>query len=172
MDSYFHDVILEFAPRLMLAFSKRQCGAPGKLLERLKGEFTPVKSLELLGRSRPDEGLRKMVSDLIGNHTFQNPGEIESGLKLLGVDDLWEPLRKRLRVKTKKQAREYVQPYVTRRHRIVHEADTYKSKKYHDTLRPVQKRYVHECVRRINRFVRAIDKVVQAVMRRRLRQGG
>ncbi|MBU1692370.1 MAG: hypothetical protein KKC51_00230 [Verrucomicrobia bacterium] len=160
MDSYFHDVVLEYAPRLMLAFSEGSCSAPGKLLDELKGEFTPVKSLQLLGKRRKEEALRHMVQNLIRERTFQSPGEIENALKLIGVNDFWEALRIRLSLRTKKRAKEYVQKYVTRRHQIVHEADTFKSKKHHDTLRPISKPYTRDCVRRVERFVALIHSVI------------
>ena len=149
----------------MIAFSENRCDPPGKLLSELKGEFTPQKSLRLLGRKRRDEALRHMVSALVRNRTCQNPGEIEHALKLITIDDIWEPVRLNLRLRTKKQAREYVQQYVTRRNRIVHHADTYKSKRHHDKLRAITKPYARECVRRIERFVTAIHRVVKRKIR-------
>lgn len=165
-----HDIVLEHAPVLAMAFAKGRANAPGKLLETLKPSLAPENALRLVGRGRPDEEIRKLVSKHIREHTYQDPGEIEGALRLIALHDLWEPVRGKLRLKNKAHAKEFLVKYVVRRHQIVHEADTYKSKKFHDKLRPISRKYTVNCLKHVTRFVNALDKVIASHMRLTIRE--
>lgn len=162
LDSYLHDVVVENAPAIVMAFAKGKADVPGKLLEALKPSLTPERCLRLVGRGRPDEEIRRLVAEHVRERTFQDPGEIERALKLIALDDFWEEQRQRLRLRRKAEAKEYLVGYVERRHKIVHEADAYKSKKYHGKLRSISRPYAVRSVTDVTRFANALDKVVTA----------
>lgn len=158
LDSYLHDIVIENAPRVLMAYAKGHTAAPGKLIDALKPSLNPETCLKLIGRGRPDEEIRKLVSKHVAERTFQEPGDIEKALRLIALDDFWEYLRKRLRLARKSEAREYLVRYVVRRHRMVHEADAYKSKKFHGQLRRINRPFAVGCVTDVARFVNALDR--------------
>jgi hypothetical protein len=171
LDSYLHDVVLENAPAVVMCFSRGKTSTPGKLLEALKSSLTPERCLRLIGRGRPDEEIRKLVGEHIRERTFQDAGEIERALRLIAIDDFWEDLRHKLRLQRKTDAKEYLAGYVERRHKIVHEADAYKSKKYHGKLRSITRPYAVRCVTEVARFANALDKLIGARMKKALGGG-
>jgi hypothetical protein len=162
LDSYLHDTVVERAPAIVMAFAKGETSPPGKLLEALKPSLNPENCLRLLGRGRPDEEIRKLVARHVSERTFQSPGEIEQAMRLVALDDFWESLRQRLRLKRKQQAKEYLVDYVTRRHKIVHEADAYRSKKFHGKLRGITRPFAVKCTSDVTKFVNSLDKVIDA----------
>ena len=101
LDSYLHDIAIENAPGVLLAFAKGKTNAPGKLIEASKPSLTPENCLKLIGRGRPDVEIRKLVTRHVKERTFQDPGEIERALRLIALEDFWEALRIRLRLARK-----------------------------------------------------------------------
>ena len=166
LDSYMHYIVLENAPQIAMAFANGKTTVPGKLLDSIKGVLTPERALRLVGRKRPDLEIRGIISEFIEERTFQNPGEIENALKLITIDDFWDDLRKRLGLRRKNQVKEYLVLYITRRHKIVHEADTYKGNRNHDKLRPISRPYTEECIKKVTKFTIGLDKVIAIRMRR------
>jgi hypothetical protein len=141
-----------------------QCGksrkaCPGNLIEALKSNLPYEKVVNIIYWKRPDEQIRKAINAYMSDRTIQDPGKIESNLKLIGVDDIWEPLRIRLRLSSKQKAKEYLVKYVKRRHQIVHEGDFYKSKRSRHKLRKITRPYASASVASIKRFVAAISDI-------------
>lgn len=160
VDSYFHDKILENVIAVIKYCGKNRAGLPGYLSEILKDCLTPEKALSLLYRKRPDEEFRKVLARHLGDRTYQDAGKIEKAVQIIGVSDIWESVRQTLRLRSKNRAKAYIQPYVRRRHQIVHEGDLYKSKKFRHTLRPIARSYARNCVKHIRWFIEAVDKAV------------
>jgi hypothetical protein len=161
LDSYMHDKILENVVQLIQHYARKGGqGIPGGVLEILRKELPLEKCLALLHRKRPDEELRRILVIALSDRTYQDAGQIQHGLKLLGIDDIWEHVRKRLKLTTKDAAKTYLQPYIDRRHRIVHEADLFKTKKNRHQPRPISRTYAEDCVKKVKAFVSALDGVI------------
>lgn len=159
LDSYLHDAILDAGTRILVSCSKESRNPPGKVVEVFK-DWSIEKALQLAFRKRPDEEFRKVLAAHLRARSFQDAGGIQRGLALLGLTDCWERLRRELHVKRSKDAKRFVQGFVTRRHNIVHEADRYKSKKYRGKLREITRPYANDCVRKMRRFVKSLDKLI------------
>jgi len=157
LDSYFHDKLIENLMRVVLHCGKRGDGLPGALKDALGPKLNVEKAITMLCRSRWDEEIRRIMADHLSVESYQNPRQIEKGLKLLGIDDLWEPLRLSLSLSSKQKAKEYVIAYVTRRNQIVHEGDLYKSKKYRHKLRHISRPFAEKCISCIKEYVGAIN---------------
>lgn len=168
VDTYFHDKILENVPPIIQHCGKTQSGLPGALAEILKPALNPEKTLALLYRKRPDIEFRKILADHISDNTYQDAGQIERGLKLIGVTDIWEELRLSLKLRSKNKAKKYIQAFVTRRHNIVHEADLYKSYRSHQQMRPISRPFTKQCISSIERFIEGLDKIIDRRLSRRL----
>ena len=84
----------------------------------------------------------------------------------MGIEDIWEHVRKRLGLNSKDEAKTYVQAYVKRRHQIVHEADLFKTRKRRHRPRPISRPYSEECSKRVRAFVEALDAVIDEDLRR------
>jgi hypothetical protein len=69
-------------------------------------------------------------------------------------------------VATKEDAKTYVQTYVERRNRIVHEADLYKTRRNRHKARSISRPYAEDCVERVRAFVGALDAVIDEDLRR------
>jgi len=160
LDSYIHDKIVENVVRVVVHCGKKQSGFPGYLLEALKNRLPIDKALALIYRKRPDQEIQKIIRQHLAERSFQDPGKIASALRYLGLQDLWDPLRRRLRLTSKKKAKEFVVPYVKRRNQIVHEGDVYKSKKYRHKLRAISRPFAQRSVTDIGKFVRALDVII------------
>jgi len=79
-----------------------------------------------------------------------------------GITDIWDDLRRALKLRTKDQAKRYIQPYVKRRHQIVHEADVYKSYRSHHKMRPITRPFTRQCVAHIKRFIEALNTIIDS----------
>lgn len=159
MDAYLHDKILEKVTPLVIARKGKQL--PGKLVEIIKDEATHERLLEIIFEERPPAHLATLVRKHISDLTFQNAGKIEGALKVLGLDDVWYQVGTRLGV-GKEKARGFVQAYVDRRHAIVHEGDLGKAKKIRHRLAKITRPYAKKCVSDVERFIGAIDYLIEA----------
>ena len=160
VDSYIHDKIIENVVRIVVYCGKRGSGFPGHLIDVMKSAITTEKALTLIYRKRPDQEVQKIMRQHLSERTFQDPGKIEAAMRYLGLSDLWEPVRVRLRLSSKDRAKKFIQSYVNRRHHIVHEGDIYKSKKYRHQLRPITRPYARNCVRDVKKFVKVLNDVI------------
>jgi len=155
MDGYFHDLILDNVTPCIVTRNGKDL--PGKLIEIIKKQASHEKLIEIFHRDRSRAHVRRLVMEELSDKTFQNVGKIEEALKIIGVDDIWIDVGKELEC-SKAEAKEYVQEYVERKHRIAHEGD---KKKKGPGPQSITRPYAEEAVCKINDFVNAIDKVVK-----------
>ena len=168
LDSYIHDKIVENIMPIIRHYGKKGHGFPGYLIKILEPKISTEKALVLLHRPRYDYEIVKIVREYNSERTFQDPGKIEKGLQILGIDDLWEPLRKQLKVSSKPKAKKYLTPFIKRRNQIVHEGDLYKSYKYRHRLRVMSRNIAEECIDHVKKFGFAIDTIIDHQLKTKL----
>lgn len=159
MDGYFHERIAESVARFVRA--KKGKALPGKLTQTIKQNTPHDRLIEILFKERPLSHLVSIVRKATAEQTYQDAGKIEQAVGMLGVDDLWFSIAKKLKV-SKEEAKTHVQPYVKRRHQIVHRGDYGQTKKSKNRLNPITRPYAVRCVKEVDRFVQAIDGVIDA----------
>jgi hypothetical protein len=160
-DAFFHDKIAESIAPLIRKSQGRNL--PGALTAVFEKQLSTPRMLEIMFEERRLSHLSTAVRRAIKDSTYQDPGKIEQALRLLGVDDLWHRMASRLPLKgakAKEKAKTYIQPYVTRRHGIVHEGDLGKGRKDLHRLKRITRAYVREALGRIERFVHAANAVI------------
>lgn len=161
MDGYFHERIPESVARFVRA--KKGKNLPGKLVQLIKDAASHDRLIEVLFEERPLSHIVTMVRKSMADRTYQDAGKIEDAVKILGVEDLWFKMAQKLKV-SKEKTRTHVQPYVERRHQIVHRGDFGQTKRTKNQLKPIARAYAERCVSEIRRFVEAIDKTVEATL--------
>jgi len=159
MDAYFHTKITEKTARFVRA--KKGVHLPGRLVQIIKDGASHDRLIEFMFKDKPLSHIASLVRKAIEDHTYQNSGKIEEGLKILGVDDLWFQIGKKLQI-SKDRAKKYVQGYVDRRHRIVHRGDLGTAMKNKNKLRNITRFYADQCVKSVGKYIWAIDSIVEA----------
>lgn len=159
MDGYFHEKVVENVPR----FVRIQKGKnlPGRLVQVIKEKVSHDKLIEILFEERPLSHLATIIRKATADRTYQDPAKIEQAVGMLGVDDLWFQIGRKLGV-PKGKAKKYIQSYVQRRHQIVHRGDFGQTKKTKNRLNRISRNYADRCVKEVNRFVKAIDEIIEA----------
>ncbi len=164
LDAYMHDKVAESIPTMV---KNRNENMPGGFVGLMKEQVSYDQLLKILFKDRPLEHFRTAVKRHYAVKTIQNVAEIEKLIGVLGITDFWFKLsqavnKRRGRVKkhSKKTIKEFIQPYVTRRHQIVHEADLYTSKKHNNDKRPIKVGFTENAIKHISIFVKSIDKVI------------
>jgi len=163
MDGYFHERIAESIARFVRA--KKGRALPGKLTQTIKESASYDRLIEILFEERPLSHLATIVRKATAERTYQDAGKIEQAVGMLGVDDLWFNIGKKLGL-SKENAKTHVQPYVKRRNQIVHRGDYGQTKRSKNKLNLISRSYAVRCVKEVGRFVRAIDGVIDAHLAR------
>ncbi|MBM3880404.1 MAG: hypothetical protein FJ280_01045 [Planctomycetes bacterium] len=154
MDAYFHDKIGEKVVPLVRMKAGRNL--PGKLVETIRAGTTHDRLIEIMLEERPLAHVATIVRRSLADATIQNVGKIDNALKVLGCEDAWFHAAKTLGT-SRKKIKKIVQPYVDRRHDIVHEGDLGKGKKNKHSLKRITRPYTATAVDRIENFVQAVD---------------
>lgn len=164
LDAYMHDKVAESVP---IMIKNRSLNIPGGFVGLMKDQVSYDQLLRILFKERPLEHFRTAVKRHYAERTIQNAAEIEKVMGVLGISDFWYKLAQEVnrrpgRVKKygKKTIKDFIQPYITRRHQIVHEADLYTSKKHNADKRPIKIGFVDNGIKHISIFVRSVDKVI------------
>jgi len=161
MDGYFHEKLVESVPRLVRAKKGRHL--PGKLVQIIKEQASHEKLIETIFKERPTSHIASMVRNSVRDRTYQDVGKIEDALRIIGLDDLWYRVGRKLKI-GKEKARGLVQGYVTRRHQIVHRGDFGQTKRTKNKLHGITRRYAERCVADISRFIEIVDGLVESVL--------
>lgn len=168
-DAYMHDKITEILP---LFIRKYRLNLPGNFVEILKQSMTYEKLLQIFWEERPQEHFRTAIKKFYEERTIQDVGDIEKVAKMLGISDFWFELaskinkrRGRIKKLTKESVKKYIQPFVERRHKIVHEADLYTSKKHRATLRKIKVDFVEDGIKKIRLFTEGIDHLINEYLK-------
>ncbi len=169
MDAYFHDKILENVRRVV---RKTAPNFPQQLVKLLaedsKAEQIVSKFLKISMASRPLAHIRTEVRKSLSERAFQDPGKIDWGMKIIGVNNFWRDAARKAEL-TEKQLKDSVQKYVRRRNEIVHQGDLGTSKKRKHRVQGINREYVVGCVDEIERFVHNAESTILRPHRRRRR---
>lgn len=158
MDAYFHEVIAEKIAKFVRAKKGKQL--PGKLVEIIKKEVNHERLIEIMFKERPLSHIANIVRKSIADRTYQDAGKIEDILKIVGVDDLWFQVGKKLKT-SKEKAKTFIHLYVHRRHDIVHRGDFGATKRSKNKLKSITRQYANNCVTHVEKFVKAINDVIE-----------
>lgn len=162
MDAYFNDRVLEnvrrtikdtapdFPNELVLLITEDE------KMEPLIREF-----LKLAMRDRPLAHVTTMIAHKLSERTFQDPGRIEWGTKVIGVRDFWNQVAQRMNEPVI-QAKRTLMQYVRRRHDIVHRGDLGAAKKIRHKVRKISPLFASSCINHIDRFVHCAEEVISA----------
>lgn len=163
-DAYMHDKISEIIPSLI---KNKKSNLPGSLIEALKQFVSYEKLLKIFFEERPHEHFRTAIKKFYKEKTIQDIGDIEKVIKVLGISDFWFKLANilnnrpgRIKKLSKASVKKLIQPYVERRHKIVHEADLYTSKYKRASMRVVKIDFIKKAIKDIKLFTEGIDKVI------------
>ncbi|MFJ2370897.1 hypothetical protein [Microbacterium sp. NPDC087665] len=116
MDHYFHGVVLDRAVDIMVGRA-----APGTAASKVGMSFEAVR--QMIGAATPADlelVARTHVSQRLSLETFQKPDDIGTALALVGVPKVWSSVFGTAAGPTKVA----LGVVVTRRNRIVHQADS------------------------------------------------
>jgi len=161
MDAYFHDKI---ARNISRTIKRTAPEFPGELVSLLaegkKSKEEVVKVfLKISIKDQPLAHVSTQVNRILSERTYQDPGKIETGLRIMGVNDFWQQVSSSLGVSADNQKRQVLQ-YVKRRHGIVHSGDLGTAKKNRHRVRKITPEFAGECIDSIEQFIHAADNIV------------
>lgn len=162
MDAYFTDKISENAVPLIRKLGGKDL--PGKLVDAVSNQMNSQQMLEAMLRQKPLAHVGTAVRKALANNTYQDPGKIEQGLRMLGVSNFWCEVAAELGM-AQTDVRSSLARVVKRRHDIVHKGDLGTTKKTKHKLRALGRTEAEEMVQTIDRFVRAADEVINKQIR-------
>lgn len=162
LDAYMHDKLVEIVPRVIKDTRNR---LPGNLIDILKSNGITYESLiEMLFSGNHERRFREAIKKHYAERTIQDIGDIDKVVKNLGISDFWFSLAKainkrkgRIRKINKEGVKDFIQSYIYRRHKIVHEADLWSGRM---RLRPITVEFTKRGIERIKIFVEKFDAVV------------
>lgn len=163
LDRYVHDQVMKHCLTLL---RRAEADIP-KELKKLKIPLvTAKKSLEKQRSNtsaRPGSILKADLREILHrDETFQNVGGVEKGAKMLGIDDFWSKLTRKLPGYTKAGDVQYnLRLIAKRRNQIVHEADVVIQERARTPkLRDISRTEAEEAVVFIQNFVQAFEELV------------
>ena len=151
MDAYFTDV---FAERLVPFLKKN--GTTKGLTDLLEAAGMDVEmALQLLSMQRPFRRIRTLVEIHLERHVTQRTKAINELFKAYGIPNICENVEKKL--ERKRLLRE-IEILVKRRHAIAHDGDL----NSHGKLADLDETWVRNRVLDVEKFVGAVDEILQA----------
>jgi hypothetical protein len=164
MDAYFHDKISE---NIRKTIQRTSPNVPEQLVQLIadgqKAEGVVREFLQIAMKDRPLARVGTIVSQKLSEKVFQDPGKIEWGMRLIGVNDFWRQISRRMQT-TEGQARAFIMPYAKRRHGIVHRGDLGTAKKTKHRVRQISREYAQKSIDDIHRFVHTAEEVIATVV--------
>lgn len=163
LDRYLHDQVVYHSWKLL---SQKQEDIPKELAQLELPVLATKRALEQLKRdekSRPGFIVKQAIQKhLHQKFTFQNPSNVITACKMLGVENLWGEVSRRMPGnQSNSSIIENLKSIVDRRNKIVHESDIplkIKAKKV--TLRPLTLLYTKDTVYWIKDLVYALDDII------------
>lgn len=160
MDAYFHDKI---ARNISGTIKRKAPHFPEELVSLLsegKNKDDVVRAfLSISITDRPLAHVSTQVNRILSERTYQDPGKIEQGLRIIGINDFWRSVAATLNADPDQLKRQILR-YVKRRHSIVHVGDLGTSKKTRHQVRKITPSFSRECVDSIEQFIHAADDIV------------
>lgn len=162
LDRYMHDLIMGKIWGLMgkseseLTSSLKKVSIPAY---EVKKAIAQIRKDE---NSRPGGKIKKVIQDVLHKeYTFQSAEKIFEGSRILGIDDFWTEVAKKMPGNPpKKEVIDHLRSITKRRNQIVHEADLPRSIRSRGTkFREIKFKYAEETVEWMAQFVKAIDEV-------------
>jgi len=162
MDAYFHDKISRNVSRTV---KRTAPDFPVELVSLLaedqKANEVVKTFLQISMRARPLAHVSTRVARCLSERSYQDPGKIEQGLKVIGVRDFWTLVSNELNTAPDELKRQIVR-YVKRRHSIVHAGDLGVAKKTGHQVRKISRIFADGCVDAIEQFIHAADAVISS----------
>ena len=161
-DAYMHDKILEIMPVFL---HKKKSKLSSKFISLLKeAGLTYEKLLTVTLKSESVKPITRLVKEYYSKRTIQDINDIERVINIFGISDFWYKLaqainRRRGRIKKldKESVKDFVRPYMARRHQIVHEADLERE----DKPRLIKISFVKTGLRNIKLFTEKVEKILE-----------
>jgi hypothetical protein len=112
-------------------------------------------------RPRPMNIIRHAVQDVLyRDETFQRPDDIVRGLKMVGIEDLWQRCAEHMQC-TPEKIIQRLNQIVDRRNRIVHEGDVVRRRRGGRlALHPISRNQVEQDIQWITTLANSIETVV------------
>lgn len=173
-DAYLHKRIIEVASGIISTKNRipEKCLAPilSNFQKKDGGDKTTAIAREVLQIAigkKPAERVRHFLEKGISERTFQKTKDVTSAAQMMGIEDIWEKINTNISVAKngpKKKGRKpdyavFLNKFVERRDMIVHESDTYSSKKHHGNLRKITRTEVREGLKNLKKIVHTIEKI-------------
>jgi len=162
MDAYFTDKIRENAVPLIKMLHGQDL--PESLVNVISDQLNTGQMLRVMLQKRPLAHIGSAVRRALAQRTYQDPGKIEKGLKIIKVSNFWCEVARELGT-TQKRLKSDVAAVVLRRHKIVHQGDLGRAKKTRHRLTQLGRSEAEKMVKTIGKFVQAANKVIDKQLR-------
>ncbi len=136
--------------------------------EKKHGDKAIRNLLNIAVSNDPLKYLMKSLEKSIMGTTFQSPEQVTKALSIMEITDPWLKLDKEIiptrgvKKKGKKPTcKVFLSEFIDRRNDIVHGGDVYISDKYHGKLKPINRVWVDQSIKKLEKMVLGIEKISQ-----------
>lgn len=163
LDRYIHDQVMKHCLTLL---RRAEDDIPKELKNLKIPLLTAKKSLEKFRSSissRPGSILKADLREILHrDETFQNVYGVEKGAKMLGIDDFWSKITRKLPGYTRSgDVQDKLRSIAKRRNQIVHEADVViQERARNPKLRDISRTEAEDSLIFISNFAQAFDELV------------
>jgi len=162
MDAYFHDKILQNISRTIKRTGPNFPEDLVSLLSENQNKEEVVRAfLKISMEKRPLSHVNTKAARNLSERTYQDPGKIERGLRIIGVNNFWDATSNALNT-TPRDLKRKILAYVKRQHSIVHAGDLWKAKKHRHKVRAITPEFATDCIDDIEEFVQTADTVINS----------
>lgn len=174
-DAYFHKKIIEVVAKI-IGIQKR---IPEKIISIVISQISRQNSkeddliivsrglLEIAINKDPITKIKQLIGKGISRKTFQKSEDVSEAAKMMEIENVWKEINtfiaKNKKGPKKKGPRRkfnvFLDEFAKRRDMIVHESDTYSSKKYHGNLRKITRTEVEDGLKDLKKIVEAVEMI-------------
>ncbi len=158
MDAYYHAKVLHY----IIAESKKKSASKSLLNTKITVEdFVRGNTMK-----RRNAALRSAMERHLSYESFQAPEKIKNALNLIGVEDFWTKVARKMNLQKKEVTRK-IEGIVKRRNQVAHEGDVSQSMRARNKDREIKPNFVRDSLDFLKILVDASEVVINEVVRPR-----
>lgn len=174
-DAYLHKKVVEVVGKIIGSEKRVPEKVINVIISQIKKQNGDEKDLTRVSRGLLEIAINKdpitRIKQLFekGNSgkTFQKAEHVITVCRMMEIEDIWKKINTKISSskkgpKTKGRKPDYsvfLDKFTERRDAIVHETDTYSSKKYHGDLRKITRTEVRDGIKKLEKIASAIEKI-------------
>lgn len=174
-DAYLHKRIIEVVVEIINSKKRVPQKTVSIIISQVKKINGNERDIEKISKElldiainpSPVKKIEQLLEKGLAGQTFQKAEHVIKVGKMMEVENIWKAINKSIHSAKKGPKKKgpkqdyavFLDDFIERRDMIVHEADTYSSKKLHGNLRKITRTEVRNGMKDLKKIVNAIEKI-------------